>query len=68
MAVEGKLRSLFVALDALGHPTGVTLRPLNRVELPAHDCYEMGKQLVGQVCELKCSRIEVGVDQAKARG
>ena len=66
MAVEGKLRSLFVALDTLGHPTGVTFRPLNRVELQESQCRDLSNQLLGQACELKCSRIEVGIDQVSS--
>jgi len=41
MAVEGKLRSLFVALDQLGWSSGVSFRPLNKVELAGDELASM---------------------------
>ena len=67
MAAEGKLRSLFVALDSLGHSSGVTFRPFSRVELAPHEYAEYAKsQIMGDAdttALVKCSRIEVGVSQ-----
>ena len=67
MAAEGKLRSLFVALDSLGHSSGVTFRPFTRVELAPHEYAEYAKsQIMGNTDAqglIRCSRIEVGVSQ-----